>query len=85
MLELDMVKLEVAHVEPCTLCTCENFLSLEILVLYWQPVLQKKNQIRESSVTCDYYEIEDSTFLSVYLKSTIVISNNKIEDYELTK
>lgn len=61
MLELDMVKLEVAHVAPYMLCKCENFLSLEILVWYWQPVLQKKNQIRESSiaVTYDYYEIED--------------------------
>jgi len=45
MLELDMVKLEVAHVAPYTLCKCENFLSLEILVSYWQPVLQNKNQI----------------------------------------
>lgn len=45
MLELDMVKLEVAHVAPYTLYKCENFLSLEILVSYWQPVLQdKKNQ-----------------------------------------
>lgn len=45
-----MVKLEVAHVAPYMLYKCENFLSLEILVSYWQPVLQKKNQICETSV-----------------------------------
>lgn len=49
-----MAKLMDDHVALCTSCRYENFLSLEISVSYWPPVLQKGNQIYQKILIVTY-------------------------------